>query len=46
MPTYYLEYEVQDSFMRCMPVDRIEFYWDGENMTFPEGFAWEGSVNE
>ena len=44
--TYYLEYEVQDSFMRCMPVDRIEFYWDGENMTFPEGFAWEGSVNE
>ena len=42
--TYYLEYEVIDMFMRSFVLDRIEFHWDGENMTFPEGFAWEGEV--
>ena len=25
-------------------VERIEIYWDGETMTFPEGFTWEGIV--
>ena len=42
--TYYLEYEVDDIFMRPYLLDRIEFYWDGENMTFPEGFTWEGEI--
>ena len=38
--TYYLEYEVQDAFMRTRLLDRIEFQWDGETMTFPEADAW------
>ena len=42
--TYYLEYEVDDMFMRSYLLDRIEFHWDGKNMTFPEGFSWEGEV--
>ena len=42
--TYYIEYEVDDMFLRPYFLDRIEFHWDGENMTFPEGFAWEGEV--
>ena len=42
--TYYLEYEVDDMFKRAHLLDRIEFYWDGENMSFPEDFSWEGEV--
>ena len=38
--TYYLEYEVDDAFMRPSVLERIEFQWDGKNMTFPEGFTW------
>ena len=38
--TYYLEYEVQDSFMRTRLLDRIEFQWDGEALNFPQGDAW------
>ena len=39
--TYYLEYEIEDIFMRDTVLDRIEIHWDGENMTFPEDFAWD-----
>ena len=39
--TYYLEYEIEDVFMRKTTLDRIEIHWDGENMTFPEDFCWE-----
>ena len=42
--TYYLEYEVDDMFLRPLLLDRIEIHWDGEKMTFPEGFSWEGEV--
>lgn len=42
---YYLEYEVQDMFLRTFLLDRIEIHWDGENMTFPEGFTWEGKAD-
>lgn len=41
--TYYLEYELDDLFLRKCRMERIEIHWDGENMTFPEDFAWEGS---
>ena len=41
--TYYLEYELKDAFQRDAVMERIEIRWDGERMTFPEGFAWEGS---
>lgn len=41
--TYYLEYELHDAFRREALMERIEIRWDGERMTFPEGFTWEGS---
>ena len=39
--TYYLQYEIEDIFMRKTVLDRIEIHWDGENMSFPEDFSWE-----
>ena len=42
--TYYLEYEMEDIFMRTYTTDRIEIRWDGENMTFPDGDAWMGTL--
>ena len=41
--TYYLEYEVEDMFMRPRLLDRLELLWDGENMVFSydEGSVWE-----
>lgn len=39
--TYYLEYEIEDVFMRWTVLDRIEIHWDGKNMTFPSGDSWE-----
>ena len=42
--TYYLQYEVDDMFGRPYFLDRIEFRWDGESVTFPEGFSWEGEL--
>lgn len=41
--TYYLEYEMEDIFMRTYTTDRIEIRWDGENMMFPDGDAWTGT---
>ena len=40
--TYYLEYIVMDRFLRYIPMERIEMHWDGERMTLPEGFTWDG----
>ncbi|MCR5297579.1 MAG: hypothetical protein K6E17_09225 [Clostridiales bacterium] len=42
--TYYLQYEADDMFMRPYTLERIEMHWDGESLTFPEDFAWEGRV--
>ena len=42
--TYYLEYEVDDMFLRPYVMERIMFYWDGEKATYPEDFTWEGEV--
>ena len=42
--TYYLEYEVQDMFMRQILMERIEMEWDGEKLSFPAGFVWEGET--
>lgn len=42
--TYYLEYEIQDMFMRTAKLDRIEFRWDGQEITFPADFTWEGNA--
>ncbi len=43
--TYYLQYEVLDMFMRPIPLETIELVWDGETLSFPEGFSWEGTSN-
>ena len=43
--TYYLEYELVDMFMRSMRLEQIEIQWDGEKMTFPDDFVWEGTVD-
>lgn len=39
--TYYLEYEIEDVFMRRMVLDRIEIQYDGQNMRFPNSVTWE-----
>ena len=31
--TYYLDYWVEDLFMRRLDMERVEVYWDGENVT-------------
>lgn len=41
---YYLEYEVDDLFMRSYPLERFEMKWDGEKITLPDDLAWEGSI--
>ena len=41
--TYYLEYEVDDMFMRPHVLERFEYAWDGEKVILPEGFTWEGT---
>ena len=41
---YYVQYLVYDMFMRPMPLQLIEINWDGENVTLPEDFSWEGEA--
>jgi len=31
-------------FMRSIMMERIEMHWDGKKLSFPEGFAWEGTM--
>ena len=42
--TYYLEYEIEDAFMRSKVVERFEIDWDGAEMTFPDADAWQGET--
>ncbi len=42
--TYYLQYEVDDMFLRPYILERIEMQWDGEHASFPESASWEGTV--
>lgn len=39
--TYYMEYVIYDVFMRPMPLERVELYWDGEKLT--TNGAWSGT---
>lgn len=43
--TYYLEYDITNVVMLHATMDRIEIHWDGKEMTFPEGFTWEGAAD-
>ena len=42
--TYFLVYEVEDMFGRPHAMEPIEMHWDGQTITYPEGFVWEGTV--
>ena len=42
--TYYIEYEVEDIFMRTARFGKIEIRWDGEKMTFPHADEWTGTA--
>ena len=37
--TYWLEYEVVDRFQRTFRMEKVEFRWDGQTATLPEG-SW------
>ncbi len=39
--TYYIEYVVHDIFMRPMPLQRVEVYWDGQKLSVT-GDDWKG----
>ena len=43
--TYYLQYEVNDMFLRPYLLPRIEFHWDGKNITFPEDLKWDSLID-
>ena len=40
--TYYLEYWVEDIFLRHLPIGRAEIVWDGETPRLADPAAWEG----
>ena len=39
---YFIEYEVDDMFERPFVLDRVKLHWDGKEITYPDGFVWEG----
>ena len=39
--TYYLSFSLKDILMREMPIDTVEFTWDGQNFTI--NTPWEGT---
>ena len=41
--TYYIQYVVEDMFMRRIAMDRVEVHWDGEKLSLAEGAVWEGT---
>ena len=41
--TYYLQFKINDMFMRSMELDMVEFTWDGEKIVFRTDL-WEGTV--
>ena len=41
---YCLEYVFNDLFGRAHPMERVEMVWDGETITYPGDFTWEGEV--
>ncbi|MBR2529380.1 MAG: hypothetical protein IKE58_13045 [Blautia sp.] len=41
--TYYIEYVVEDMFMRRIPMERVAVHWDGSILTLAEDAVWEGT---
>ena len=42
--TYYLQYVVEDMFMRRLPIQEVKVTWDGERMRLAEDAEWEGTI--
>ena len=42
--TYYMDYWVEDIFMRDLPVGRCEVQWDGTSLTIPSEADWQGEL--
>ena len=42
--TYYLDYWVEDIFMRQLTVGRCEVQWDGTSVTVPAEANWQGDL--
>lgn len=42
--TYYLDYVVEDIFLRQLPVGRAEVAWDGTNVTVSPESDWQGEM--
>ncbi len=43
--TYYIQYVVEDMFLRRIPMDGVKVIWDGETLSLAEGETWEGTVS-
>ena len=41
--TYYIQYVVEDMFMRQIPMEMVEVRWDGTEFTLSENAVWEGT---
>lgn len=41
---YYMDYWVEDIFMRKLPVGRCEVLWDGTSLTIPAEANWQGEL--
>ena len=42
--TYYIQYVVEDMFLRRIPMDWVEIKWDGKKITVPNAGQWKGTV--
>ena len=42
--TYYIQYVVEDMFMRQIPMERVEVHWDGTKLTLAPNVTWEGTA--
>ena len=42
--TYYIQYVVEDMFLRRIPMEGVKVVWDGETLSLADGESWEGTV--
>jgi hypothetical protein len=43
--TYYIQYVVEDMFLRRIPMEWVAVQWDGERLTLADDAVWEGTVS-
>ena len=42
--TYFIQYVVEDMFMRRLPIPEVKVIWDGEQMRLADDAEWEGTL--